>query len=231
MKVSVIIPVRNEEDYIGNCLTDLTNQEEPADEIIVVNNGSTDKTVEIVKEFPVKLLYVKEPGIARTRALGFDEAKGDILGRIDADTKVPRNWIKKMRANFEAQTIDALTGPANFYDAPLQPILFSKFFVSFMHLIQGFNTLNGPNMAMTKSIWNRVSPHLCTDDTKMHEDLDLAIHIHRLGGVIKYDPQFIAQISARRIKHNPTSFFIEYQSRTIRTLFTHGIPFKIFKSV
>lgn len=202
----------------------------PADEIIVVNNGSTDKTEEVIKKYPVTLLQVTEPGIARTRAAGFQHAKSEILARIDADTQVPPDWIKKIKADFEPGKIDALTGPAIFYDAPFQPIIFSRFFVYLLRFIQGFHTLNGPNTAITKAVWEKVAPQLCMDDAKVHEDVDLAIHIARIGGRIRYDPQLIARISARRIIHNPKSFFIEYQTRLVKTLLTHGIPFRIVKN-
>jgi len=55
MKVSVVVPAYNEEAYIGNCLESLTNQKVKPDEIIVVNNNSTDATVKIAKRFPVRI--------------------------------------------------------------------------------------------------------------------------------------------------------------------------------
>ena len=51
MKVSVVIPVYNEEKYIKNCLESLMKQEEKPDEIIVVDNNCTDETINIVKKY------------------------------------------------------------------------------------------------------------------------------------------------------------------------------------
>ena len=98
MKISIIIPAYNEETYIRECLKHVLDQIEPADEIIVVNNNSSDKTVEIIKEFPVTLVNETQQGMIPARNRGFNEATGDILIKTDADTQVPTDWVKKIKA-------------------------------------------------------------------------------------------------------------------------------------
>ncbi len=75
MKISVIVPVHNEEKYIGECIESLLKQSVPADEIIIINNNSTDNTVAIVKKYPVKLLNEKKQGITFARNKGLNIAK------------------------------------------------------------------------------------------------------------------------------------------------------------
>ncbi len=85
MKVSVIVPVFNEESVIGNCLGSLQRQEKVQFEIIVVDDGSTDKTREVISTFPVKLLRQDHLGPGLARNLGARHAAGAILVFVDAD--------------------------------------------------------------------------------------------------------------------------------------------------
>ena len=62
MKVSLIIPTYNEEDYIAACLESVMNQEYVPDEIIVVNNNSHDCTVDIASRYPVRVIHETTQG-------------------------------------------------------------------------------------------------------------------------------------------------------------------------
>jgi|SRR3989338_1379299 len=221
MTISVVIPARNEEHFIGTCLKSLMNQEVMPDEIIVVNNNSTDKTSEVLKEYPVKVVMSHEPGIAKTRTRGFNEAKSDIIARTDADSQIPRDWIKKIKNHFEHESIDAVFGPIYYLDFPIKATFYSEFFVYLMRIIQGHHTIIGPNMAITKKIWDKVKSQTCEDDHKVHEDIDLGYHINAVGGKIVYDRSMIVATSGRRIKGNMLSFFGEYPIRLFKTLEIH----------
>lgn len=223
MKVSVVIPVYNEEKYIEKCLVSLKNQIEKPDEIILVDNNCTDKTVEIAKKFPVKIIKEKKQGMIPARNRGYNEASFDIIARCDADAVLPSNWIAKIKENFAKKNIDALTGPVVFYDLPLiRTTFFAKIYLDFMRFVQkGNDILLGPNMALSKQIWKKISSKVCLNDRIVHEDIDIAIHVAKEGGRITRDLSLISYISGRRIKQNPFSFFIEYPLRIIKTLRSH----------
>lgn len=97
MKVSVIIPVYNEERYIKECLDSIKGQTLPI-EIIVINDGSTDRTMEVISKFSgnLKVLQQHHLGVAVARNLGTGEAKGDILVFVDADMVFEQNFIEKL---------------------------------------------------------------------------------------------------------------------------------------
>src|SRR5690349_17720342 len=99
--ISVVIPAYNEEDYIENCLKSLMRQEVMPDEIIVVNNNSTDRTEEIVKKYPVIVITENKKGTIAPRKRGFGMAKGNIIVRTDGDTGFPTNWVKKIKQDFQ----------------------------------------------------------------------------------------------------------------------------------
>lgn len=90
--VSIIIPVFNEEDFIGNCLKHLMAYGKEA-EIIVVDGGSEDSTVAIAQEYPVRI-FSSEKGRARQMNLGAQKATKDILYFLHADTYPPDTFIE-----------------------------------------------------------------------------------------------------------------------------------------
>lgn len=222
MTVSVIIPAHNEEEYLEMCLKSVLNQTEKASEIIVVDNNSTDKTAEIAKKYNVKLVRELKQGISYSRNKGFNSAKSDIIARCDADVLVPKNWIKKIKAHFKKEDIDGLSGIATFFDDPLNTNISTKRYMDLMKVVlNGKETMIGPNMAITKKMWKKVKNEVCLDNKLVHEDIDLAIHISKAGGLIKRDNNLVVQVSARRWLSNPRSGFIEYPTRLIKTLRNH----------
>lgn len=104
MKVSVIIPVYNEEKVIGECLKSIANQSYKDLEVIVVDDGSTDNTLDIVSKLKMaglklEVLEQNHLGAGAARNLGVQKAKGETLVFVDADMI------------FDPQFIDKLTEP------------------------------------------------------------------------------------------------------------------------
>ncbi|MBI2622775.1 MAG: glycosyltransferase family 2 protein, partial [Candidatus Levybacteria bacterium] len=153
LRVSVVIPAYNEERYIKQCLKSLMAQEVLPDEIIVVDNNCTDKTIKICKEFPVKVIQERRQGMIFARNSGFNSAKYKIIARTDADAILPKDWIKKIKHNFFTNEIDALGGSLSFYDLPLNLKFFWRVFVFIVGKVLKGNVLIGPNMAITKNTW------------------------------------------------------------------------------
>src|SRR5688572_27451257 len=90
--VSIVIPAYNEEGQLALCLEAIARQTVKPVEVIVVDNNSTDGTVEVAGRYPfVTVLHEWRQGVVHARDCGFDAAKGDIIGRIDAETVMPHN--------------------------------------------------------------------------------------------------------------------------------------------
>jgi|SRR3989344_3655200 len=99
--VSVIIPIYNEEEVIENCLESLAKQSYKDLEVILVDDGSTDRTLEIIRNWKfeignLKLLEQKHMGPGVARNLGASEANGDILVFVDADMAFDKNFVKDL---------------------------------------------------------------------------------------------------------------------------------------
>lgn len=97
--ISIIIPVYNRAEHLQHCLTALTNQTIPSKEyeIIVVDDGSTDNTAEIGRQFGADIIKTsnKGPGSARNR--GLERAKGDLILFLDADIITPPDYLEQVR--------------------------------------------------------------------------------------------------------------------------------------
>lgn len=96
-KISVIIPTFNEEDVIGDCVDSLKQQSYKNFEIIIVDDGSTDKTVNLVKNIDlVKLLRQSHKGPGSARNFGASKSKGEILVFVDADMTFDKEFISEL---------------------------------------------------------------------------------------------------------------------------------------
>lgn len=106
-KISVIVPAKNEQKHIGECLNSLLNQEIPEDlfEVIVVDNGSTDNTVLIASSYDrVKVVSAPNLNVGAVRNIGANEAVGEFLAFIDADCVAPNNWLLNIHKHLKVSS-------------------------------------------------------------------------------------------------------------------------------
>ena len=86
IKTSVIICAYNYDRFLPRCLESVISQSRPADEIILVDDGSTDQTLNVVSRFPsVRYMRQEHAGKAAAFSRGFDASKGDLVFHLDAD--------------------------------------------------------------------------------------------------------------------------------------------------
>src|SRR6266480_6290411 len=110
--VSVIVPVRNGESTIADCLDAILATDYPADrrEILVVDNGSSDGTSALIQSRPVRYLREHRRGVSNARNRGIAESNGEILAFVDADCLVEPQWLAELVRPFDDPEIGSVAG-------------------------------------------------------------------------------------------------------------------------
>ncbi len=113
VKISIIIPVYNAEKTIERCLESVINQKYENLEIILVNDGSTDNSKEILEQYKgkdsrIKLINKENTGVSDTRNIGIEKATGDYIMFVDADDTVEKNMVERILNIIDEKQIDVL---------------------------------------------------------------------------------------------------------------------------
>ena len=191
-KVSFVIRTKNEGRFIGKVLRYLYKQTFKDFEVIIVDSGSTDKTLEIARKFPVKIIEIKSDEFNMSYALnlGISKAKGEIIGIVSGHTIPCSNtWLAGGLKNFRDGKAVGVTGPLS--SNPLtylwRPLGFS-IFDSFRRAEYTSNMTN-THALIRKKMW-RLYPF----DEKLSgsEDRDWAREMLARGYNIVRDRKFAA---------------------------------------
>ncbi len=113
VKFSVIIPVYNEENYIEKCLSSIISQNFRDYKIIIVDCGSTDQTITLCRKYTSKIIVSETKSVAIQRNIGADEARGDYIVFLDADTLMFDNYFNI--TSFYLRKYKAFTYSVKFY--------------------------------------------------------------------------------------------------------------------
>ena len=118
LSISVIVCAHNEARYLPACLHSLLAQTRRPDDILVVNNASTDETRAVALQIPhVRVVDEPRKGLVIARETGRLASTGDVLVYVDADCRAPLTWLARIEARFTADAaLLALSGPYRYYD-------------------------------------------------------------------------------------------------------------------
>ncbi len=190
LTTSVVVPVKDDAALLARCLKALHAQNRPADEIIVVDNGSSDSSASVALNWGARVLRCVEPGIPAAASTGYDAARGDLILRLDADCEPDPRWIAAVVSAFhDDERLGAVTGDARFTDGPetlRTPLarLYLGAYRSLLSITLGHLPLFGSNLAFRRTAWQAVRSDVHREDPDIHDDLDLAFHLgegHRIA--------------------------------------------------
>jgi glycosyltransferase involved in cell wall biosynthesis len=118
MTVTVIVCAHNEARYLPACLHSLLAQTRLPDELLVVDNASTDETGTVAAQIPgVCVVHEPRKGLVVAREAGRRAARGDVLVYVDADCRAPLTWLARVEQRFLRDAgLLALSGPYRYYD-------------------------------------------------------------------------------------------------------------------
>jgi glycosyltransferase involved in cell wall biosynthesis len=191
--VSVVIPVYNGERTIGRCLSGVLAQDYKGRfEVLVVDNGSTDRTVEIVSAFGgCRLAACRRPGVAAARNTGIDAAQHSLIAFTDADCIPSPTWLREL-VKCLGPEVDAVGGPLpGGSHGPLPDFVASVSFNQEQTMADSPPYIITANSLFRRRALLRVGKFDETFPIAGGEDNDLGWRLHFSGAAMRYVPSAI----------------------------------------
>lgn len=200
--VSVIIPVRNGEPTIEPLLESLQRLDYDKNkvEVVVVDGNSTDRTRDIVRKYPVKLIIERKEGLNTARNTGIRNSNGEIIAFTDCDCIVPSDWIRKIVENFKDPQVSCVGGSAKGRDddfisqyadnsiIPLMPFFKKREKLDMIRLF--LHHPAGCNMAFRRKAFEKVGRF---DESIRYgfDDVEIVERVCRAGYKMVLDPSVL----------------------------------------
>lgn len=200
----MVIPVRDDAEQLAGCLEALADQIVAPVEIAVVDNASSDDSAAVARANGARVVHEPRVGIAPAAATGYDAAIGDMIARLDADSRPPADWVERIGAALvERPDAVAVTGGGTFSDLPAPfGTIVAHLYLGAYHVL-GYaaaanHVLWGSNMAIRREVWWQVRDRVHRDDPEIHDDMDLALAL-QTARVVRV-PTVVVGVSHRSVR-------------------------------
>lgn len=219
---SLVCTTYNEEGSILKFLRSIATQTELPEEIVIVDGGSDDNTVDEIERFadrsnlPLRLISSPGSNIAEGRNEAIKEAGGNVIVVTDAGTELDKEWYEEMIKPFEKDgSVDVVAG----YYLPKTTNLFQKMVARFAYIpkssIDSDDFLpSSRSIAFKKSAWKDVGGY--PENLRMAEDTKFDIELRESGKEFVFNPSAI-------VYWNHNEQFLEFVLRTIRYSYWDGV--------
>ena len=215
MRLSFVVPAYNEEAYLPACLESIlaqTGELGDAVEIIVVNNASSDRTLQVAMGFKgVRVVDEPRKGLTFARQAGFAASSGELIANVDSDSRLTEGWVQTVLAEFAAEPkLVALSGPFIYYDMSPNQRVSVRIFYAIAYLVYALNRwvlragsmVQGGNFVLRRSALEQIGG-FDTSISFYGEDTDIARRMNQVGDV-KFTLELKMFSSARRLKKEGT---------------------------
>lgn len=202
-KISIVIPAYNEEKFLPSCLASLKKQNFSGNyEIIVVDNHSTDDTVNIAEKYGARVVSESRSGVCFARQTGILKSRSDLIVSTDADCTFPEDWLKNIYQAFnENHATIAVFSPFEYEAKPKWGRIYSTWlFKAVEYFYFKKNKLiyvAASNFAFRKTAWIEVGGYN-TAVAQGGDEFDLLKKLREKGKVL-YLPQNKVRTSSRRL--------------------------------
>jgi len=202
--VSVVVPARDDADELDRCLALLAAQSVAPLEVVVVDNASRDATAEVARRWGAVVVPEPRLGIPAAAAAGYDAARGDVIARLDADSRPGPHWVRSVVDSMTTDPApDAVTGTGTFVDlrhgGRLACTLYLGLYYALTRLALGHTALWGSSMAVRRNVWWAVRDAVERHDPEVHDDMDLAFALGPHRRLVR-DRRLHVGVSARSLR-------------------------------
>ena len=197
-KISVYIPCYNAEKFIVKAVESILAQTLSPAEILVIDDGCTDRSIELIAKFPVKVISMGgNQGLAAARNRAYMEAKNELIACIDADCEAHPKWLEQLVKAFPedcagtgGKTIEVnQQNAADHWRAQHMPLHWGDQSVKNPKVIYGANQLFRKHSVLKVGL---LDTSKVTEDYKIgFEDLELARKLYRAGYKLFYNPRAV----------------------------------------
>ncbi len=196
--VSVVVPAYNEEKVVGRCVESILASDYPRFEVILVDDGSSDGTLAVLRQFEDRpnVVVIGKPNGGKASALnaGLARARGEIIFFVDADGLFSPTTIREMLKGFESEHIGAVCGndaPVNLDRlqtrlASIQSHVGSGFVRRALATIHCLPIVSGNIGAFRRSVLEKTGPFI---EGFIGEDLELTWRVHKVGYNVTFRPR------------------------------------------
>ncbi len=197
--ITVIVPVLNEEKLLLDTLVSIKSQSFRDYELIVVDNGSTDSSPQIAREYADRVVFESNRGYVSTVHKGITEASAEFYVSCDADTVYPSNWLERMIGNLKRRNVVAAYGPIAFReDGDTRRRIVSSLYIlgDRFSLVSGVRLSSGANLGLQRDAYFKAGGYMINSKVAS-QDFLLVKGVRRYGRVV-FDPRMVVYTSKRR---------------------------------
>jgi cellulose synthase/poly-beta-1,6-N-acetylglucosamine synthase-like glycosyltransferase len=222
-KVSVIVAAYNNQQTIEECLKSILSLDYPDDllEVIVMDGGSKDATVQIAKKYPVTVVSIRLNAPAAYN-YAMKIAEHSILGFIDADAKVESRWLKLIVAHLEEPKVAGVSGSIETWniDNPWAKSIGYELKKRYKRIGKYTGRIATMNLLLKKVVIEEVGGW--DENLPSQYDTDLGFRLSARGYKIAYEPNAVCYHYNRPTIHAYYRQQLQYGKNTLKLYFKHG---------
>lgn len=191
MKVTVAIPCFNGAAHIGRAIEAILNQSRPADEVLIVDDGSTDNSAQIVRRYPVRLIpHNGNRGLATVRNTAIASASGDVLVFVDADAYAAPRLLESLMRGYDGPEVGGVGGQGIEANVQSRADRWRRAHASQSHgrRPREVDFLYGLCMSFHQDALREVGGFNPTFRTNA-EDIDIGLRLNAAGHCLRYEPE------------------------------------------